>query len=228
MLRFSLLLFRWLLFRCLLCSQLFTLNVRAEPAAEQVIPLGEFSKASLANWETVTFEGETQYRWQELDGETVLQAKSQASASGYLIKQSIDLEKFPYLNWRWRVEKALPVLAETQKAGDDYAARIYVIVSGRWFFWQTKALNYVWSSRPVKGQQWRNAYAPDNARMLAVRDSTDNINTWYQEKQNVLTDLQAWLGEDVDQIDGLAIMSDSDDSQQQAIVYYGDIYFSAE
>ena len=223
MLRFSLLLFWWLL-----CTQLLALNVRAEPAAEQVIPLGAFSKATLANWESISFEGETHYRWQELDGTTVLQAQSQASASGYLIEQTIDLEKYPYLNWRWRIEKALPELAETQKAGDDYAARIYVIVSGRWFFWQTKALNYVWSSRPMKGQHWPNAYAPDNARMLAVRDSTDELHVWYQEKRNVLRDLQAWLGEDVEKIDGLAIMSDSDDSQQQAIVYYGDIYFSRE
>lgn len=80
----------------------------------------------------------------------------------------------------------------------------------------------------MKGQQWPNAYAPDNARMLALRDSKDELNVWYQEKQNVLADLKAWLGEEIDQIDGLAIMSDSDDSQQQTSVYYGDIYFSAK
>lgn len=100
MLRSGLVVFGWLL-----GILLFMLNVRAEASAVQVIPLGKFSKATLANWETISFEGETHYRLQELDGETVLQAQSQASASGYLIKQSIDLKKFPYLNWRWRVER---------------------------------------------------------------------------------------------------------------------------
>ena len=195
---------------------------------EQVHFLGTDSKSGLDHWEPIEFEGDTEYRWQQLDGRSVLQASTRTSASGYLLEQKVDLQKFPYLNWQWRLEKPLPVLDETQKSGDDYAARIYVIVSGRWFFWQTKALNYVWSSRTVKGETWPNAYAPDNARMLAVRDQTDQLHTWYQEKRNVMKDLQNWLGEDVQHIDGLAIMSDSDDSQQHAIVYYGEIYFSAD
>lgn len=197
--------------------------------SNQQIPLFALSQlAGLENWEPVEFEGQTEYRWITLEGQRVLRAHSQASASGYLLEQEIDLRKFPYLNWRWRVEKRLPMLDELKKSGDDYVARIYLLVSGRWFFWQTKALNYVWSSRGVKGQSWPNAYAPDNARMLAVRDNTDVSDVWYSERRHVLSDIQSWLGEDVTHIDGVAIMTDSDDSQLEAIGYYAEIFFSAQ
>lgn len=186
------------------------------------------SSERLEHWQTIQFKGQTDYSWILQGNDQVLRAHSRASASGYLLEQDINLQKFPFLNWRWRVEKPLPELDETQKNGDDYVARIYVIVSGGWFFWQTKALNYVWSSRGVKGQTWRNAYAPDNARMYAVRDSSDALQVWYSEKRNVLQDIQNWLGEDIHVIDAIALMTDSDDSQKDAIMYYGDIFFSAD
>jgi len=179
-------------------------------------------------FEEVRFKNETIYQVVLLDSIKVLKADSQASASGLLLKKNIDLSKTPYLNWRWRIEKGLPELPETTKSGDDYVARIYLIHSGGWFFWQTKALNYVWSSRKVKEQTWPNAYAPDNALMKAVRDQSDESGVWFSEKRHVQNDFKAWLGEGVDQIEGIAIMTDTDDSEGHAIVYYGDIFFTAD
>lgn len=179
-------------------------------------------------WEEIRFNGLTDYHLVTQNLERFLRAESSKSASGLLFKKDIDLSKTPYLNWSWRLEKGLPELPETTKSGDDYSARIYLIHSGGWFFWQTKALNYVWSSRKAKETTWQNAYAPDNAIMKAVRDQSDETGIWYTEKRNIQADFKAWLGEDISQIEGVAIMTDTDDSKGHAIVNYGDIYFSAD
>jgi hypothetical protein len=190
--------------------------------------LVDFTNIDLKAFEDVSFKDNTNYQVVLLDARKVLRAESKASASGLLLKKTIDISKTPYLNWRWRLEKGLSELPETTKSGDDYAARIYLIYSSGWFFWQTKALNYVWSSRKAKETTWPNAYAPDNAMMKAIRDRSDETGIWYSEKRNIQDDFKVWLGENISEIEGVAIMTDTDDSEGHAIVYYGDIFFSAD
>ena len=197
----------------------------------------EFSKGLLDDWEEVEFNGETHY---VLESEqtlkstgtsantTVLKANSHATASGMFKKMKVNIKEFPVINWRWKLTKALPSLAEKTKQGDDYAARIYVVVSDGWFFWQTKALNYVWSSREQENETWPNAYAPDNTLMMALRTKKDQPDVWFEEKRNIAEDLKQWLGKSYDQIEAIAIMTDSDDSKLDASAVYGDIYFTAE
>ena len=181
---------------------------------------------NLSDWEEVDFNGLTNYQVKTENKRSFLKAESKQSASGLVLKKEIDLTKTPYLNWSWRIEKGMTNLHETTKKGDDYAGRVYLIHSGGWFFWQTKALNYVWSSRKAKGTSWPNAYAPNNALMRAVRDTSDEQGVWYSEKRHIPSDFKSWLGKEISQIDGIAIMTDADDSKGEAIIHYGDIYFS--
>lgn len=218
---------------CVCIGLCFFLNGKAYSNSEgktdkpiiSVLNVNAFDRAA---WEEVRFNGLTDYQLVKQNHVAFLRAESKKSASGLLFKKDINLSKTPYLNWSWRLDKALPELPETRKSGDDYVARIYLIHEGGWFFWQTKALNYVWSSRKVKEKTWSNAYAPDNALMKAVRDKTDESGVWLTEKRHVQADFKAWLGEDISQIEGVAIMTDTDDSDGHAIVYYGDIFFSAD
>lgn len=199
--------------------------LNAEPNSKIV---GAFSSESLVDWEAIVFNSETSYEFVKSGAVSVLQSVSHASASGLVTEQKIDLRKFPYLNWRWQAKKTLAPLNHQTKVGDDYVARIYILVSDGWFFWNTKAMNYVWSSQANKGEIWPNAYAPDNARMMALRTSDDEENIWYQEKRNVFQDLKRWLGKDFEYVEAIAIMTDTDDSSSSASAMYGDIYFSSE
>ena len=192
------------------------------------IVVGAFSSNNLVGWEKEVFSQETSYVLTEINNETVLKSISANSASGLVKKITVDVKKYPYLNWRWRVESRFPSMDETKRSGDDYTARIYVVVSGGLFFWRTKALNFVWSSRKEKDVVWPNAFSPSNIRMVAVRSSEDKVGTWYTEKQNVYTALQQWIGGDVNIIDAVAIMTDTDNTGGQTTAYYGDIYFSKE
>jgi len=72
---------------------------------------------------------------------------------------------------------------------------------------------------------WPNAYT-GNAVMLAVRSGNQQTQQWHHEKRNVLEDIRRYLQVDYRHIDAVAIMTDTDNSGQQATAYYGEIYFS--
>lgn len=210
--------------RLILLLILFTQNV----TAESTVPIGEFSRNTLNGWEQKSFAGATRYQLQTVDGIVVLKADSRAAASGLFKEQTVDLEKTPFLNWSWRISNRLSGLNEHSKAGDDYAARIYVVVKGGLAFWQTRAINYVWSSNSGKASVWANPFAGDNVMMLALRGSEAPLNVWQTEKRNVRADLQKLFAEDFHSIDAIALMTDTDNSHGQVTAFYGDIWFSKD
>lgn len=211
-----------------LLTVLLAVLVVQDLAAEPKLMLGEFSRNRLDGWERKDFKGETRYRLQTVDGVVALQADSHAAGSGLFKEQRIDLEQTPFLNWSWRIADRLSGLNEQSKPGDDYAARIYVVVKGGLAFWQTKAINYVWASNTAKDAVWPNAFAGDHAMMLALRGPEAALNVWYTEKRNVRADLQKLFGEDLRTIDAVALMTDTDNSGGQVSALYGDIWFSKD
>jgi predicted secreted protein len=200
-------------------------TVRAEVAGEKLM-IGSFSTGSLDHWESREFKGQTKYLLVDLAGTRVLKAESTNSASGLFKEQRIDLQKTPVMNWRWRIENRLGNINEQDKSGDDYATRVYVVVSGGVAFWRTRAINYVWASTSPAGKIWPNAFAGNHAMMVALRSSSDQSGVWYTEKRNILADLKQQFGEDILYIDAVAIMTDTDNAHGKVTAYYGDIYFS--
>jgi hypothetical protein len=218
---------RWtiLLFSIIVC-----LNVTA------ATNLTSLSDKGIDSWEPKEFSGESIYTIDEYKGRLALKALSHNAASGLVLEQQIDLTATPYLNWSWLVEKTLLQLDERSKKGDDFVARIYVVIDGGFMVWKTKSLNYVWSSNQDKDLVWDNAFAGSSVKMMSVRGKEAQKGQWYQEKRNVYQDLIDIFGdkgsEQANQkaykyIDIVAIMTDTDNSGKQAESYYGDIVFSA-
>jgi len=195
-------------------------------AESLTIPVGRFSLGKLDEWEAKVFAGDTRYTLVEQGGRRVLKAESRAAASGLVREIRVDLNETPFLNWSWRIENTLDGMHEQTKQGDDYPARIYVVVSGGLAFWRTRAINYVWANRLPQGFEWPNAFAGDNAMMVAVRSGDAQARQWVREKRDVRADLRRFFGDDIRYIDAVALMTDTDNSQQQAAAYYGDIFFS--
>ncbi len=187
-----------------------------------------FSKTGLDGWTGKSFKGTTNYEIVTDEDLQVLQANSNNNASGLFYTKRIDLEQTPYLNWRWKITSRIHNNDEQTKAGDDYSARIYVVVNGGLLRWKTKALNYIWSSQAEKETIWPNAFLPKNAKMLATRTAADPLDTWLTEKRNVREDLRKVYGKDITHIDVVALMTDTDNTGQQVSAFYGDIYFTAE
>ncbi len=196
--------------------------------ASEPLLVGRFSEQDLIDWEEQKFAAATRYRLVRLDATTVLAAESERSASGLVRRIRVDLHRYPWLNWRWRIEERLQGGDEKTRPGDDYAARLYVIASGGLRFWNTRAVNYVWSTQSDKGEIWPNAFAGDKAMMLALRSGADSTATWYSEKRNVREDFRALHGADIRYIDAVALMTDTDNGSGRAVSYYGDIFFTSE
>jgi len=200
----------------------------AEKQQSSPILIGDFSHNTLAGWKEKKFSGNTHYQLVQQGDRIVLQAEADASASGLFKEITVDLTTHPYLNWEWKIDKPHPPLAERTKAGDDYAARIYVVVKGGLMFWKTRAINYVWASKEEKGSVWPNAFVGKNAMLLAVRSAADKPGVWYQEKRNAYEDLKEIFGEEIKTIHAVAIMTDSDNSKGSVAASYGDISFTAD
>lgn len=197
------------------------LSTSAASAKSVSVPVTDIS-----SWQEKQFVGLTDYQPVVIDGIAALKAHSVTSASGLYLEQRIDLHETPFLNWHWRVDQALPQLDEQTKRGDDYAARVYVVINGGLRFWKTRALNYVWSSGMASESAWNNAYAGSNVRMIAARNKSDPTAQWLTEKRNILADLKLHFGDDIRYIDAIAIMTDTDNSMGEAIAYYSNIFFS--
>lgn len=202
--------------------------VASNAIAADKLAVGEFSTKGTAGWEQKSFSGTTTYNIVNEAGKKVLKASSNKSASGLVRRINVDLNKTPVLNWSWKIDKQLTGLNEQSKQGDDYAARIYVIVDGGFFPWKSKAMNYVWSSNQARGTSWGNAFLPKNAKMTAIRGNQDRAGVWHAEKRNVKADFKRLYGIDLNRIDAVAVMTDTDNAQGQVTASYGDISFTAQ
>ena len=180
--------------------------------------------ASMIDWEHKSFVGNTAYNvvYDEQIQRDVIRANSNHTASGLFFEEKIDLDKTPWLNWSWRIEKFPMVGNERTKSGDDFAARIYIVAQDGWTFLSTKAISYVWSKQAHTNDVWPNPFAHSSAMMLAVRGREDG-NSWVTEKRNIKADLQKLFGKEIRYIKAIAIMTDTDNSNSTAISYYSDI-----
>lgn len=196
-------------------------------AVDESVMIGRFSVGDLTDWQTKTFQGETRYRFDDRSGRQALFADSQGTASGLYREIRVDLRRTPWLNWSWRVDRVLSGVDERTQSGDDYPARVYVVVSGGAAFWKTRSLVYVWSSHQPVGATWDNAFTR-NARVMALRSGTKDASQWVSEKRNIRDDFRQQFGEDIDTIDAVALMTDTDNSGQRTTAWYGDLYFTAQ
>jgi hypothetical protein len=191
------------------------------------IEVGRFAAGDLSGWKARRFAGETRYGFDIVDGRQGLRATSDGTASGLYRVIEVDLTRTPYMEWSWRVGNVLDGLDERTKGGDDYPARLYVVISGGLAFWRTRSLVYVWSSNQPVGSSWDNAFT-GNARMIALRSGLADVGRWVREKRNLREDLRWAFDDDVDTIDAVAIMTDTDNAGQAAVAWYGDIRFVSE
>ena len=140
-------------------------------------------------------------------------------ASALVVERETSLRDTPILEWRWRVDSIYDNIDETEKSGDDYPARVYVVAE-RWPRFRSRAINYVWSSEQPQGETWENAFA-SQFQMVAIQSGEEKLGQWITERRDVRADFRQLHGMDLDTVDALAIMTDCDNAGQQATAWYG-------
>ena len=195
----------------------------ATPSFPATIHVGRFSNGDLAGWTPETFRGkrQTAYTLVQDEGRTVLRAESRQAASGLMHRIEVDPRLYPVLRWSWKIDHTLKKENARTRDGDDFAARVYVIFPGT-FFWQTRAINYVWSGKLPVGTAIPNAYTK-NAMIVAVESGEERVRQWVSEERNIAEDFRRLFGEEPPRLGGVAVMTDTDNTGEEAVAWYGDL-----
>ena len=156
-----------------------------------------------------------------------LKAVAENSASGLGKEIKINLDKTPFINITWKIEKDLKGIKEDTKKGHDFAARVFAVKKTGATPLSNRAINYVFSSNNKVGKSWQSPYTKKSIdNVLAT--TIDNLNEWVTVKSNVKEDFLKFHNLDVNELDGLAIMSDTDNSKKKSVAYFQNIFFSEE
>ena len=206
----------------------FALALTLAASGADGAPMTVFDPSNTGAWQVREFDGRTDYRPVRTEAGTVLEAMSRDSASALYRERDIDVAATPWLHWSWRIERLPDGNApETERAGDDYAARIYVVREGLFGRLSATALNYVRARHQPTDTPWPNAYVGRRAMMWAVGSGPEPDGEWHHFTRNLRADWRAAFGEDLDHIDGIALMTDTDDTDSRARAVYGEIRFCA-
>lgn len=185
---------------------------------------GLFSVSGLRGWIPQTFHDKAATEYRLAGG--VVEARCSAGASGLIWEERVDLSRTPLLSWRWRVDRVFADVDERAKSGDDFPARVYAVLDGGWRVWRTRSLVYVWASRAPAGSDWPSAYTAQ-AHVVALRSGGAEAGQWREERRDLRADFQRYFGLDLDHVDGIALMTDCDDTGGAAVAAYGDIRLEA-
>ena len=221
----------------------------AATGTPDILEVGSFSEQDPSqsrpdDWQPISFakiDTKTQYDLVKTDRGTVVRARSNGGAAGLATKQHVDLTEYPVLEWRWKVNSIVKDGNARTKDGDDYAARLYVtfdyedlgftdrvkLTALRALGYDqlpTRALNYIWANRVPRDTILPNAYT-DWVMMVPVRSGSARTGTWITERRNVLEDYRDAFGGSPPPVNGVAIMTDTDNTNGTATAYYGDIVF---
>ena len=192
------------------------------------IKVFNFTKDELSNLEVRKVRGaenKTIYTIGSNENGNFLKAVADNAASGLGKEVKIDLNKTPFINITWKIEKDLPGIKENTKKGHDFAARVFAVKKTGATPLSNRAINYVFSSNNEIGFNSPSPYTKKSIDNV-LASTKNNLNEWVTVKANVKEDFKRFHNLNVDELDGLAIMSDTDNSKMKAIAYYQNIYFS--
>ena len=214
-----------ILFKLILITALSQTTLYAED-----IKVFEFTDKELSELTVRKVRGadnKTTYSVGSNENGNYLKAIADNAASGLGKEIKIDLNKTPFINITWKIEKDIPGIDETAKKGHDFAARVFVIKKTGATALSNRAINYVFSSNQDVGSNSPSPYTKKSIDNVLATTKT-NLNEWVTVKANVKEDFKKFHNLDVNELDGISIMSDTDNSKKKSITYYQNIYFSSQ
>ena len=189
----------------------------------------EFTEKELLELEVRKVRGadnKTLYSVNSNENGNYLKAVADNAASGLGKEVKIDLTKTPFINITWKIEKDLVGIKENTKKGHDFAARVFAVKKTGATPLSNRAINYVFSSNNKIGFNSPSPYTKKSIDNV-LSSTKKNLDKWITVKANVKEDFKKFHDLDVNKLDGLAIMSDTDNSKMKSVAYYQNIYFSS-
>ncbi len=210
------------LLKYILITILFFLPVNAE-----IVKIFEFTDSEFNQLKIRKVKGETKWTLGSNESGNFIRAEAEGTGSGLGKEILINLNETPFINITWKVEKNLSGINEQSKKGHDFAARVFVVKKTGSTALSNRAVNYVFSSNNKVGETWTSPYTKKSIDYV-LSTTLDNDNKWVSVKANVKEDFKKLHNLEVSDLNGVAIMTDTDNSKIKAVAYYQNIYFSAE
>ena len=208
----------------------FSLLVFSKFSFADSVKVFEFSKTELSELKVRKVRGadnKTVYSIGSNENGNYLKAVAENAGSGLGKEIKIDLNKTPFINITWKIEQDLSGINEKTKKGHDFAARVFAVKKTGATPLSNRAINYVFSSNVEVGENWPSPYTKKSIDNV-LSTTKENLNKWVTVKANVKEDFKKFHDLNVDELDGLAIMSDTDNSKLKSVAYYQNIYFSED
>jgi len=193
-------------------------------ASDNELHLGRFSTKDLTGWKEQTIgllKPKTIYTLAKDNDKEVLVAHSTKSASGRIYTLNLDPKEYQTLKWSWKIDHTVKKGDEKTKNGEDFAVRVYVIFP-RGFFSKTRSICYVWANKLPKGEHVASPFT-SNIITVAADSGEELAGQWTFHERNIVEDYRKFFGEEPPRIGGVALMTDSDNTGESAVGYYGDI-----
>lgn len=227
------------------------LQEESRVALPDVPQLGRFSQARPGDelpggwrlWTLSRFKKPTDYALVKDGGHTVVQARAEASASGLVHDVKVNPREFPILSWRWKVDGLIPGADNTASDSEDSPVRVIVAFEGdvskldfeeRIFATRLRLLTghqmpyatlmYIWENQAAVGTVIESRHT-SRVRMIVADSGSGRLGVWQDEARNVYEDFRRAFGEEPPMIKSIAIMTDTDNTGEQAHALYGDIVF---
>jgi Protein of unknown function (DUF3047) len=194
-------------------------------------------------WKQRRIAGRTRFSIAKDGADAVLRVEATGGATGLFKEFRADPQQYPLVAWRWKIDRLIAAADERKKDKDDCAARLFVIfkddLPGASRFSRLKqklastvssavppgvAICYVWANRLNKDEAIASPYT-DWVRVVAVESGAGRAGQWVAVERNVFEDFKKFFGKPPKQILGIAVMTDSDNTNQTAVAYYSDILF---
>ena len=204
---------------------IFLLNINT--SYSEILRVFEFTEDEFKTLKTRKVKGETKWSLGSNDNGNFIRAEAEGVGSGLGKEVSINLNKTPFINITWKVEKDLSGIIENSKKGHDFAARVFVVKKTGKTALSNRAVNYVFSSNNSINESWRSPYTKKSIDYV-LSTTKDNLNKWVTVKANVKDHFKKLHNLEVNELNGVAIMTDTDNSKMRAITYYQNIFFSEE
>tara|TARA_B100001175_G_scaffold150289_1_gene127353 strand:- start:506 stop:1195 length:690 start_codon:yes stop_codon:yes gene_type:complete len=198
-------------------------------AFAEKINVFEFTENELSELKVRKVRGadeKTEYTLGNNENGKFIRASANNSASGLGKEIKINLNKTPFLNITWKVEKDLRGIDEESKKGHDYAARVFVVKKTGATPLSNRAMNYVFSSNKDTNTYHSSPFTKKSIDYV-LSTTKENFNEWVTVKVNVKNHFKKFHNLDLDEINGVAIMADTDNSKLNSVSYYQNIYFSS-
>ena len=209
---------------------LFSLLIFSKFSFAESVKVFEFSKTELSQLKVRKVRGadnKTVYSIGSNENGNYLKAVAENAGSGLGKEIKIDLNKTPFINITWKIEQDLSGINEKTKKGHDFAARVFAVKKTGATPLSNRAINYVFSSNVEVGENWPSPYTKKSIDNV-LSTTKENLNKWVTVKANVKEDFKKFHDLNVDELDGLAIMSDTDNSKLTSVAFYQNIYFSED